>query len=80
MSKKHAERLAGYRKKRIEFLEMNKECQVCWKAPAIQVHHMKGRGKYTDDETTFLAVCQPCHRWIHDNPKEAMDMGYILQR
>ena len=44
------------------------------------VHHAKGRGKYLLDTTTWLATCRDCHNWVHDNPAEAMERGFMLRR
>lgn len=45
--------------------------------PATDVHHVKGRGKYYLDETTWLAVSRHWHRYLHDNPKWAREHKYI---
>lgn len=63
---------------RAVFLAKSHECQVCQKAKAKDVHHKKGRhsGNYLNTET-WLAVCRPCHRWIHDNPAKAREQGFL---
>jgi len=45
---------------------------------ATEVHHANGRrGKRLIDTDYFVAVCRTCHRWIHDNPKEAKQNGWF---
>jgi len=72
---------AKYSVLRIEFLGKteNKICPITgW--PATEVHHTycgKDRAKYYLDVTTWLAVSRDGHNWIHDNPKEARELGYL---
>jgi len=47
---------------------------------ATDIHHRKGRGRYLLDTSTWMTVSRDAHRWIHDNPKEAMGKGYLLPR
>lgn len=70
-----------YSADRIVFLGKpeNKICPIT-KQPAIEVHHTysgKDRSKYYLDSTTWLAVSRDGHNWIHDNPKEARELGYL---
>ena len=43
-----------------------------------EVHHKAGRhgGNYLD-VTTWAAVCRDSHRWLHDNPKQAKEQGWL---
>lgn len=72
---------AKYSVLRIEFLGKpeNRVCPITgW--PATEVHHTycgKDRAKYYLDVTTWLAVSRDGHNWIHDNPKEARELGYL---
>lgn len=66
---------------RIEFLG-KKENQICpitgW--IATEIHHTycgKDRAKYYLDVSTWLAVSRDGHNWIHDNPKEARELGFL---
>lgn len=69
-----------YLKQREVFLENNPACGVCG-GIASDVHHKKGRiGKDLLDETNWLPVCRPCHRWIEEHPEPAKEMGYSLSR
>jgi len=52
----------------------------CEVPAATEVHHRKGRGKYLLDESTWLAVSNRGHRWIHDHTKESYDQGFMLPR
>ena len=66
---------------RIEFLG-KKENQICpiTKQQTIEVHHTycgKDRAKYYLDVSTWLAVSRDGHNWIHSNPKEARELGYL---
>ena len=70
-----------YSAQRIVFLGKpeNKICPIT-KWPATEVHHKwcgKDRAKYYLDESTWMAVSRDGHNWIHDNPKEARELGYL---
>lgn len=70
-----------YSAQRIVFLG-KPENQICpiTKWPATEVHHKwcgKDRAKYYLDEATWMAVSRDGHNWIHDNPKEARELGYL---
>jgi hypothetical protein len=73
---------AKYSVLRIEFLgkKENKICPITgW--PATEVHHKwcgKDRAKYYLDTTTWIAVSRDGHNWIHDNPIEARELGYLF--
>ena len=47
-----------------------------------EVHHrlMKSQGGHRTDYRNLLAVCWPCHRWIHAHPAESYDKGWLLHR
>jgi hypothetical protein len=72
---------AKYTVLRIEFLSKpeNRICPITgW--PATEVHHTycgKDRAKYYLDTTTWIAVSRDGHNWIHDNPKEAREKGFL---
>jgi len=70
-----------YRVLRIEFLG-KPENQICpiTKWPSTEIHHTycgKDRAKYYLDTSTWIAVSRDGHNWIHDNPKEARDKGFL---
>jgi len=81
VSKKRQIQNLQYSVLRTEFLGKpeNKICPITgW--PTIEVHHKwcgKDRAKYYLDTTTWMAVSRDGHNWIHDNPKEARELGYL---
>ncbi len=80
-SKKKIIEDAKYSVLRIEFLGKpeNRICPIT-QQPTIEVHHTycgKDRAKYYLDVSTWLAVSRSGHLWIHDNPKEARELGYL---
>lgn len=66
-----------YNELRRQFLTSNPRCRVCG-AEATDIHHMRHRGKYYLDTTTFMAVCRLDHQRIHDNVAWAREMGYLI--
>jgi hypothetical protein len=78
VSKKRLEEQKIYSEKRKAFLALHPVCQVCNSRKSREIHHMKKRGKYYLDETTWLATCNLCHQMVHDNPSWARRLGYLL--
>ena len=81
MSKKRKIENAQYIVLRAEFLG-KKENQVCpiTRQQATEIHHSysgKDRAKYFLDTSTWIGVSRDGHNWIHDNPKEARELGYL---
>lgn len=69
-----------YLKRRAEFLENNPNCVRCGQR-ATEVHHAAGRvGDLLLAEENWLPVCRPCHIWITDHPREAVEQGYSRRR
>jgi hypothetical protein len=61
-----------------EFL-IDKYCPIT-KKKATEVHHTysgKDRNAHYLDVETWIAVSRKGHNWIHDNPKEARELGYL---
>lgn len=55
-------------------------CPLTGEMP-VEVHHIRGRiGKLLRDQRYWVAMSSSGHRWIHDNPKEAMKMGLLAGR
>lgn len=79
MSKTNSE----YSKLRKVFFDKHPMCQAkihnC-SLKSTDVHHMKGRGKYHLDTSTWLSVCRSCHNWIENNPEDAKDLGFSMTR
>lgn len=81
VSKKRQVEQLQYQVLRTEFLGKpeNKICPIT-KQPAIEVHHTycgKDRAKYYLDVSTWIAVSRNGHNWIHDNPKDARELGFL---
>lgn len=70
-----------YSSERIKFLMLaeNMLCPITGEM-TTEVHHTysgKDRAKYYLDKSTWLAVSRDGHNWIHDNPAEAREKGYL---
>jgi hypothetical protein len=49
-------------------------CQYCGVEPATQVHHLRGYACVgIEKPSDLLAVCDGCHRKLHDLPTPAND-------
>jgi len=78
VSDKRKTRLKIYYHVRNEYLTDRTKCEVCNKRNSMDIHHIAGRlGDKLNDKTNFLAVCRPCHNWIHENGKAAREQGYL---
>ena len=76
VSSRTAELKKEYLVRREEFLK-GKICPVTNK-PATEVHHMNGREyERLNDESEWLGVTRYGHGWIHANPKEAREKGWL---
>ena len=65
---------------RKEYLTKHPMCEI--KLPgcngqATDIHHTEYRGIKTLAQATWLASCRACHSWIHLNPKEARELGFL---
>jgi len=81
VSKHRAGRMVQYRKLAKEFLHAKIRCECDCLNEATQIHHKRGRsGELLNDTKHWLAVCATCHRWIHDHPKAAMELGLLESR
>lgn len=47
---------------------------------ATDVQHLKGRGKYYLDQTTWLQACRACHSYAELHPEEAKENGWAESR
>lgn len=78
---KRAKRLGFYRILRKGFLGANQDCQAkfaCCSGRASQVHHKASRvGDKLNDTRDFLAICAPCHLYLHAHPKQARALGLL---
>lgn len=80
VSKKRQALLVTYRRLKKDYITENNVCECCADSLACDIHHKLpvGRGGKLCDTTIFMAVCRQCHDWIHTNPKEAKEKGYLL--
>ena len=85
-SKKRNTNNNQYTKLNKQFLQDNKFCQARISPECTiyssEVHHKypgKNRDKYLLETNSFLAVCNHCHRMIHDklSTEEAISLGLI---
>jgi|SRR6267154_525189 len=58
-------------------LPENERCPIFPELRTDQCHHVRGRGKYLLDTTTWLAVSDKGHKWIHANVKESHEKGWL---
>ena len=78
VSLKRAKQLREYLKVRNEYLSENNFCEVCGR-PAQDLHHRSGRiGEKLTDKANFMALCRLHHTWIHEHPKEARSLGWLI--
>lgn len=84
-SSKRARQDIAYSALRKSFLDAHPACMInipgiCSGKRTNQVHHSysgKDRDKYYLDTTTWFATEDNCHRWVHENPKEARELGVL---
>jgi hypothetical protein len=70
-----------YKKLNQQFLKDNPMCAIYPSKMAIEVHHRhcgKDRDKYYLDTTTWLPVSREGHNYIHSNPLEAREKGWLF--
>lgn len=80
VSEKRKEQNAEYAILREAFLKENPKCACCGD-PSQHVHHRAGRqNDMLLEKQYFMAVCDGCHREIHDNPEWARQQGYMILR
>ena len=82
-SPKRKKKEAEYSKKRKQFLTEHPYCEI--PVPGIcthhatDVHHVDGRVEDNlTDEDGFKAGCRACHQWVHANPADARELGYLI--
>lgn len=82
VSRVRGKQLREYAKARAIYMHQHSLCEILgcsvWSS---QLHHRKGRvGKMLNDKRYWMALCWSHHSKIHDNPRWAMDHGYLLQK
>ena len=72
--------LKEYRKLRDAYFKLHPICEFkgCG-STQIQLHHKRTREYYLCDTSVFMSCCDIHHRWIHENDKEARQLGHLLQ-
>lgn len=82
-SKRMADEMSAYYGQRNIFLERYPVCAACLirgisPAPSSQVHHFRGRqGRLLRDERWWIAICGPCHDFVHSHPRDARRLGLL---
>jgi hypothetical protein len=77
VSKKRQREFQEYKKLGNEFLK-NKPCEKCGKMKKLDIHHKAGRGRFYLDISTWMGVCRDCHDYIHRNPSESRENGWLI--
>lgn len=85
VSSKRRKQNAEYSHVRAAYLETSPQCARCAQngvcEAATEIHHAGGReGARLTDTPLFVALCGPCHRWVHDNPLAARDAGLLTTK
>lgn len=94
VSAKHAKALREYYARRRAYLERNPWCEAgtiitraklpeSYSVPrctvaSTQIHHMRRRGPYLNDESTWCGCCADCHRWIETHAQKARELGLLV--
>lgn len=53
--------------------------EVC-RGSAVVFHHVLGRGVGGKGRAdNGLHLCDPCHKWVHANPKISYERGWMLR-
>jgi 5-methylcytosine-specific restriction endonuclease McrA len=84
VSTKQAKALTEYSKVRKAFLAEHLYCEANLTGCLIvaqDVHHKfsgSKRAAHFLEVSTWMAVCRVCHNNIHNNPKNAKELGYLL--
>ena len=83
-SQKRSKEERLYVAKRIIFIQEHPMCEahisgICTEY-ATEVHHKhsgKDREQSFIDEKTWMAICRNCHNWIHNNSRDARELGFL---
>jgi hypothetical protein len=86
VSNRRRAEMAIYSKERSFFLQLHPLCDACRvidptkQRASCDIHHKKGRtGPNYLDQATWMAVCRPCHDFIHSHPSVARKTGLLLK-
>ena len=83
------ERRKKYEKNKKTYLKKNPNCEICGCKGKLDLHHKAGRSGTSPNKKnemeenytnmmTFMAVCRICHDFIHRNPKESREKGWLV--
>lgn len=79
ISDKRKAQVAVYSLLKKQFLKDNPKCLVTGK-PSTQIHHINHReGERLNDTRYWMAVSQEGHDYIHANPKESYEKGWLIK-
>lgn len=79
-SSKRKKKSAVYSVLRNKYLLDNPTCEICCSAFSGEIHHKYAgadRDKYMNDTSTWMALCNFCHKELHENPIWARENGYL---
>lgn len=90
VSPKHAAELREYSALRLAFLKLPEHscceaqltettCQGC-NPDAREIHHSRGRGGFLLDTSTWIVLCEPCHKWLEVRPNQSRELGFTKSR
>lgn len=70
-----------YNVKRRMFLEQNPMCQIYPDKKATEIHHIRGtnNGRLLD-EKYWMALSREAHNYVHANPSESYEKGWLIKR
>lgn len=56
------------------------KCARCGSTWELDIHHRFARSGGTDESAANRVVlCRACHRWVHGNPVQARQQGWIVR-
>lgn len=82
ISNKRKEALKRYRRLRDKYFLDHPVCEFpdC-SSTNITLHHQRGRiGAFLTDKRYFKSLCGKHHRWVEENPTEAIKIGLSIKR
>lgn len=78
VSPKRKKQLQLYKIIKEKYLKDNPKCEIC-KCEATEIHHKNGRnGERLNDTNYFMSICRYDHSYIHENPKQSREKGWLI--
>lgn len=72
--------MVKYKKIYLEYFDYGEQdcvlCELCHR-PAVDIHHIYGRGNGKDTIENLMAVCRRCHELAHNEKLSKSEMQYI---